>query len=792
MKTYKFYTQKGCYKRWTTKTSYSSGKTSSSYSGGFANAIARDLTNAIFSRKRIGTSTSVRKINRPIAVRYIRETFKTDNAPLERYMDVPEQQEFKGKNMTELDSKIVSAFPGKIVRKDLTALMKRGSNVPTYVLEYLLGMYCATDDETIIEKGLAKIRKVLSENYVRADESEKIKSKIREMGEYTVIDKITVFLDEKEDKYIASFTNLEISRFEIAPEFVVDNTKLLMGGVWCIVRISYHHEDDDMMPEDPFAPKPRRKQRTKYESPFKIKSLKPIQMPNLNVDEILNARSSFTTEEWIYMLLRSEGYEPECLSEKERMHYLLRLVPLIQKNYNLVELGPRGTGKSHVYQELSPYSILMSGGQTTVSNLFYNMSTRHVGLVGHWDCVAFDEVAGMNFRDMDAIQILKNYMANGSFARGQNAINADASLCFEGNINDSVQNLLKTTHLFNPFPDEFNDDSAFFDRIHYYLPGWETPKLRNELLTERYGLITDCMSEFCHEMRKYDFTHSFDEYFALNKEFNKRDDIAVRKTFSGFMKLLYPDGVVTKEEARQILEYAIEGRRRVKEQLKIMAGVEFIDTNLGYIDLATNEETIVYVPEQNTNTLIPDQKLKAGHVFAVGKSVFGDVAVYRLENKAINGTQKLDTQGIPGHMKAVKECVNAAFIYFAENARRVVPGARVSEKDYLLYYADPQDKGVSDEISLAEFIGLCSAVADRPVRESTVVVGEIKISGTMMPLTSVDDIIRVSVNAGAKRILLPMDSFTQYQKVPRELLEKISADFYIDPIDAAKRALDLI
>ena len=494
--------------------------------------------------------------------------------------------------MNELDRKIIDSFPGKVVRKDLTSLIKSAANVPTYVLEYLLGLYCATDDEETIQKGLEKIRKILADNYVKPEESERIKSLIRENGEYTVIDKVAVFLDEREDKYIARFLNLEISGFEINSEHVVGNSKLLMGGVWCILKISYNRDFEKTSIFE------RKKARSKYDSPFSIVSLKPIQMPHLDINEITEARKNFTKEEWISLLLRSEGYDPQALSEKERIHYLLRIVPLIQKNYNLVELGPRGTGKSHVYQEISPYSILMSGGQTTVSNLFYNMSTRRVGLVGHWDCIAFDEVAGMNFKDMDSIQILKNYMANGSFARGQNAINADASLCFEGNINDTVENILETTHLFEPFPEEFNDDSAFFDRIHYYLPGWETPKLRNSLLTTEYGFITDCLSEFCHAMRKQDFSHLFDRYFRLDENFNKRDEIAVRKTFSGFVKLIYPDGEISKEDAKEILEYAIEGRRRVKEQLKRMAPTEFFDTDLGYTDIETGEKITVSVSEK--------------------------------------------------------------------------------------------------------------------------------------------------------------------------------------------------
>lgn len=698
--------------------------------------------------------------------------------------------------MDSLDSKAIDIFRGKIVRKDLTALMKVGANVPTFVLEYLLGMYCSTDNENAIKIGIEKIRKILSENYVRPDESERIKMKIRENGEYTVIDKIEVFLDEKEDKYIAQFTNLKINKFEIASDFVVNNEKLLTGGVWCILRIAYipaiEEEilDEDDEDDDIFVKKSKKK--TKYESPFVIRTMNPIQMPNLNINEIIDARKEFTKDEWIAFLLRSMGYEPDQLNEKQRFHLLLRLVPLIQKNYNLVELGPRGTGKSHVFQELSPYSILMSGGKTTVSNLFYNMASRKVGLVGMWDCIAFDEVAGIRFPDMDGIQILKNYMANGTFARGKNSINADVSICFVGNTNDSVENMIKITHLFNPFPSEFNNDSAFFDRIHYYLPGWETPKLRNDLLTEHYGLISDCLSEFCRAMRKYDYSNMIDNYFEFNNDFNKRDDIAVRKTVSGLAKLIYPNKNASKEEIRELLEYAIEGRRRVKEQLKKMAGVEFIDTNLGYKDNENNEMFVIQLPEQISHALVPETTLPAGHIFAIGKSMNNnEVCIYRLENKTIAGSGKLETQGIPSYAKRIKECVNAAFVYFCENAKSIINARTLTDHDYLLYYADTQEKGVSDEISLAEFIGLCSALSEKPVIESVVVVGEIKLSGTMMPLTSIEDIVRISINAGAKRILLPMDSMKDYSKMSEALTTKISPIFYVNPIDAAKKALNV-
>lgn len=687
--------------------------------------------------------------------------------------------------MDALDRKINEVFPGKVVRKDLTALLRRGANVPTFVLEYLLGMYCATDDETAIAEGVEKIRKILAENYVRPEESEKVKSLIRERGEYTVIDKVSAVLDEYKDIYVARFSNLEIEPFVLQSDYAVKYTKILMGGIWCIARIGYTYQQDSMEDE-----KKRRKKRGPEDSPFRILGLKPIQLPNLDAAEMIDKRKEFTTEEWIAMLLRSEGMEPDALSEKEKLHFIERMVPLAEHNYNLCELGPRGTGKSHLYKEISPYSILMSGGQTTTANLFYSMAAHRVGLVGHWDCVAFDEVAGMRFRDLDAIQIMKDYMASGSFARGRDMIIADASMVFVGNINDSVQNLLKVAHLFEPFPPEFNNDSAFFDRIHYYLPGWEIPKMRSELLTEKYGLITDCLAELTREMRKKDCTHLLDAYFRLNNKFNKRDEIAVRKTMSGLIKLIFPDENVTEDEMRRLLEYAIEGRRRVKEQLKLMAGVEFADVALGYVD-EYGSETVVSVPEQASNALIPAEKLPAGHVFALGANqIDGEVAVYRLENKVIRGNGKMETQGIGGN-RAVNECVDAAWYYFMDKARSILPGTTLSDHDYLLYYADPQSKGLSTEVSVAELVGLCSAVANRPVMEATAVIGEIKLSGTMGEIKNLENIVRVAKNAGAKQLLLPIQSMQELMHVPGELLTAVQPIFYSDPIEAVKKAIEL-
>lgn len=699
----------------------------------------------------------------------------------------------------EVDELALAHFAGKIVRKDLTALMKRGANVPTFVLEYLLGMYCSTDDPVAVEAGLDRIRGILLNSYVRPDESEVIKSKIRELGSYTVIDKVSARLDERSDQYVAYFTNLSIEPFVMPAQYVREYTKILQGGIWCILRIQYTHPVDDDFDDlfDEPLPKKRGKKHGPEDSPFSVISLNPIQMPNLDLDAMIAERRHFSTDQWQQLLLRSAGYEPTALSERERMHFLERMVPLAERNYNLCELGPRGTGKSHIYKEVSPYAILLSGGQTTTANLFGRMNAKgegRLGLVGLWDCITFDEVAGMNFKDANAVQIMKDYMASGSYARGRDTLNADASIVLEGNINDTVESVLKTTHLFDPFPPEFHDDSAFFDRIHCYLPGWEIPKMRSNLLTEHYGLITDCLSEFCKEMRRKDFTHLIDRYFRLNSDFNKRDEIAVRKTFSGLAKLLFPDGRMGKEDVRWILEYAIEGRRRVKEQLKIMAGVEFIDVALGYYDADdATDARVVSVPEQSSGALIPDEPLLPGHVFGVGRSAdTGEFAVYKLENRAVAGEMKLQTEGL-GKSKAVREAMDAAFRFFVGNGSRVAPGMHIDRKDYLLFLNDLQGKGVSDELSLAEFVGLASAAANRPVTPALVVSGIIRLSGTMDDLRGLEDIMRVAKNAGGKRVLLPMSAIRDLQGIPPELMGAVSPIFYMDgdPADAAKKALEL-
>ena len=671
----------------------------------------------------------------------------------------------------DLDKKLNDVFAGRVVRKDLTNLIKEGANVPIYVLEYLLGMYAATDDEDSIREGLERVKKILSENFVRPDEAEKIKSRIREYGQYSVIDKVTVALNPKIDTYEAEFSNLGLKGVPISSMYVKEFDKLLVGGIWCMVKIDYFYDEE-----------------VRYSNPFNVSSLQPIQMPNMDIDEVFEGRKSFTKDEWIDVLIRSIGMEPTQLEERVKWHLLLRLVPLVENNYNMCELGPRGTGKSHVYKELSPNSILVSGGQTTVANLFYNMSTRKVGLVGMWDCVTFDEVAGIRFKDKDGIQIMKDYMASGSFARGKEEKNASAAMVFVGNINQSVDTLIKTSHLFAPFPEEMANDSAFFDRMHYYLPGWEIPKMRPDLITEKYGFIVDYIAEFFREMRKRTFSDAIDRYFKLGNNLNQRDTNAIRKTVSGMLKLLYPHGEFTKEEVSEVLEYALEGRRRVKEQLKKIGGMEFYDVMFSYIDKETLEEHYVSVPEQGGGKLIPEGMGKPGHVYVAGHGHSGMIGIYKLENQVVSGTGKFDKSGV-GSNREAKESLDTAFRFFTANSKSISNTISTKTKDYLMHISDLQGIGLTDELAIAELIGLCSGALGKPTQESLVVIGNMTVGGTISKVEEFANTLQVCVDAGAKKVLIPAASVMDLQTVPPDLLVKVQPVFYSDPIDAVFKAL---
>ncbi|TCI61813.1 protease Lon-related BREX system protein BrxL [Exiguobacterium sp. SH3S1] len=670
-----------------------------------------------------------------------------------------------------LDQKLNEAFAGRVVRKDLTKLIKEGANVPVYVLEYLLGMYCATDDEASIKDGIERVKKILSDNFVRPDEAEKVKSRIREIGQYSIIDKVTVALNPKLDVYEAEFSNLGLKGVPVPSSFVKEFDKLLVGGIWCMIKIDYFYDEE-----------------ARNKSPFSVSNLQPIQMPNMDINEVFEGRAKFTKSEWIDVLIRSIGMEPTQLEERVKWHLLLRLVPLVENNYNLCELGPRGTGKSHVYKEISPNSILVSGGQSTVANLFYNMSTRKIGLVGMWDCVAFDEVAGIRFKDKDGIQIMKDYMASGSFARGKEEKNASASMVFVGNINQSVDVLLKTSHLFAPFPEEMANDTAFFDRMHYYLPGWEIPKMRPDFFTNKYGFIVDYIAEFFREMRKRSFADSIDLYYRLGNNLNQRDTIAVRKTVSGLMKLIYPHGEYTRADVEEVLQYALEGRRRVKEQLKKIGGMEFYDVMFSYLNKETMAEEYVSVPEQGGGKLIPEGMGKPGHVYVVGQSDSGMIGVYKIENQVVSGTGKFDKSGVGTH-RGARESLDTAFRYFTSNSKTISNTISTKTKDYLMHISDLQGIGLTSELAIAELIGLCSGALEKPVQESTVIIGNMTVGGTIAKVSEFANVLQVCVDAGAKRVLIPAASVMDLQTVPPDLLVKVQPVFYSDPTDAVFKAL---
>ncbi|MFY9282830.1 MAG: protease Lon-related BREX system protein BrxL [Miniphocaeibacter sp.] len=670
-----------------------------------------------------------------------------------------------------LIDKLQENFPGKFVRKDLTKKIKEGANVPVYVLEYLLGMYCTSINEDDILSGVNSVKTILAENYVRPDEAEKIKSKIREKGSYTVIDRITVKLNVKEDRYEAEFSNLALRGVQISSYYTMLYERLLSGGIWCIVQMEYFYDEGD-----------------KKKSPFIIKKLTPVQMPKIDIEEFKKSRFNFTDDEWIDLILRSTGMEPSNFNEREKWLHLARLIPLVENNYNLCELGPRGTGKSHIYKEISPNSILVSGGQTTVANLFYNMGTRQIGLVGLWDCVAFDEVAGIKFKDQDGVQIMKDYMASGSFARGKEEKNATASMVFVGNINQSVDVMLKTSSLFEPFPEAMGQDTAFLDRMHCYIPGWEIPKYRPEFFTDDYGFITDYYSEIMRELRKVSYGDAYDEYFKLGRQLNQRDVIGVKKTVSGLVKIIYPHGVFEKKDIEKILRFALEMRRRVKEQLKRIGGMEFYDINFSYIDNESFLEEYVPVPEQGGGTLIPEGIGKPGHLYTVARGKSDMIGTFKLETQVISGNGKFERTGLGSNSEA-KEAVDLAFKYLKANSKSISGSISTTNYDYLVNIQDMTGIGMTSTLTLATLIAICSAALNKPIISSTAILGDLSIGGTIIKVDELANTLQVCKDAGAKKILLPMSSAVDIGTVPSDLIGGFNLIFYNSAEDAVYKAL---
>lgn len=670
-----------------------------------------------------------------------------------------------------IKSKLRQNFDGKIVRKDLTKKIKEGANVPVYVLEFLLGQYCSSDDPDIIEEGVENVKRILADNFVRPDEAQKILSVLRQRGSYTVIDKITVNLNIKRDFYEAEFSNLGLKNIPIDEEYPAKFDRLLCGGIWCIVQLDYEYMEED-----------------RNGTPISIRKLTPIQMPHVDIEELKQGRKAFTQDEWMDVLLRSIGMEPDTLTYREKWLLLIRMIPLVENNFNLCELGPRSTGKSHLYKEISPNSILVSGGQTTVANLFYNMGRKTVGLVGLWDCVAFDEVAGIRFKDKDGIQIMKDYMASGSFARGKEEKAASASMVFVGNINQSVDVLLKTSSLFDPFPPEMGTDTAFLDRIHCYLPGWEIPKFRPEHFTDDYGFITDYLAEFIRELRKEQYGDALDKYFRLGANLNQRDTIAVRKMVGGLLKLVYPDGEFSKEQLEEILKLALEMRRRVKEQLKKLGGMEFYDVNFSYIDKDSFEEYYVSVPEQGGGKLIPEGMCNSGQVYTVSQGKSGMIGVFRLESQMLPGNGKFERTGI-GSEREAREATNTAFNFLKANAGHISGTISTTTKDYIVNYQDLQGIGMTSKLALPTLIALASIALNKPTVSSLAVLGEISIAGTMIKVDELANALQVCLDSGAKKVLLPITSASDLGTVPSELIGCFNLIFYQSAEDAVFKAL---
>ncbi len=671
-----------------------------------------------------------------------------------------------------LDQKANAVFSGKVVRKDLVRKVKVGANVPVYVLEYLLGKYCASDDPAAIDVGLRVVNDTLARNYVRPDEAAKAQSRVKEQGRYTFIDKVKVRLLASDDKYWAELVNFGDNHVHIPDRYVREFERLLEGGVWAQVDMDYRFDDA----------------ATGKRSPFYIRELRPIQLATFDLADYCRGRAEFTTDEWIDLLLRSMGMEPATFPRRLKLLLLARLIPLVESNYNLIELGPRGTGKSFVYREVSPYAILVSGGKTTVANLFHNMATNKVGLVGLWDVVAFDEVAGIQFSDKTGVQILKDYMEAGSFSRGKEEIVAEGSLVFVGNINQPVEVLVKSSHLLQPLP-EAMQDMALIDRFHLYLPGWEVPKMAAEFFTDRYGFVVDYLAEALRALRKHNFAEALEHHFALGKHLNARDAKAVRKTVAAFLKLLHPNGIFGKEQLSEYLDLALEGRRRVKEQLKKMGAFEFHQTSFSYIDQETRQERFVGVPEEGGRNAIAGDPLAPGTVYTAAVGDEGRVTLYRIEVGTAAGTGKLKAAG--GIVGPVRDSLNRAFAYLQAHKVELGLGWDMETTDLHVEAIDLLNSRVEGEVGVALFVAIYSALKRQPALPALVILGDLTIQGNLRGVRSLAEPLQVAMDNGAKRALVPLENKRHFLEVSGEIVEKVDPIFYADPLTAALKALGL-
>ena len=666
--------------------------------------------------------------------------------------------------LNELDIKLLEHFRGYVVKKDLVRLVKVGANVPVFVLEYLIANSCSTDDDEQIRKGMENVKKVLSEHYVNPEESTLIHSKIRERGRYKIIDKISVELDSKNDRYWAKLQNSNIQNGNITNSLVTQHEKVLMGGIWAIIDVEY---DPNIIIRNQIYP-------------FVITEIKPIQLSSFDNTKIINKRQEFTKSEWLDILLRSCGYEPsaEGVSHRVKMLLLARLLPMVESNFNFIELGPRSTGKSFVYKELTPYAVLISGGQGTVAKLFVHGSTGKVGAVGQWDAICFDEATDKIFKDRDAVPLMKDYMESGSFSRAGSGgeITGVASIILNGNINQPVETILQTSHLFSPLSDEVNTDTAFLDRLHFYLPGWEMIKFAPKHFTSNFGFSTDYFSEVLKSLRRVTYTDSLEEYYALGSHLKQRDTKPVKKTVSGFIKLLHPDGQYTKDDVREYLEIALEMRRRVKEQLKRIGGMEFWDTNFSYIDKDTQEEFFIGLPEEKGSHLIENTPLPPGVCYTSTSGENG-VALVRIETVAVQGSGKLNITGVSN--TAVKENIKNTYQYIRANEKTIL-SEKYSLKNYDLTVQVSNILGaaISSGIGAAVYVSIVSVLYKKNLKAGLAVLGNISVGGAIERAINFEDKVTMLSDNGAKIVIVPMDNLVEIANIPPSVLGLTDVPFY--------------
>jgi ATP-dependent Lon protease len=676
--------------------------------------------------------------------------------------------------MPELDQKVTSVFAGKVVRKDLVQKLKAGvgGSVPNFVLEYLLGKYCATDDPATIEAGMKLVTSTLAENYVRPDEANKAQSKVKEMGRHTIIDKIKVRYLSEDDKYWAEFVNFGHKYVHIPEPYVQKYDRILMGGIWAQVDMVHRYDEE------------ARGKR----SPFWIEEMKPIQLASFDLPEYLECRRQFTSDEWIDLLIRSIGMEPSHFDRRLKLLFLVRLVPLCEQNYNFIELGPRGTGKSYAYQEFTPYAILLTG-PTTVANLFYNIGTGKMGLVGLWDAVAFDEVADLQKMPKEVITTLKTYCESGTFARGKDALSGTASIVMFGNTNQPVEILVRSSHLFAPMPEVIREDMAFFDRVHFYLPGWEVPKMQVDFFTDHYGFVVDYLAEALRELRKQNFVDIVDHYFSFGSHLNARDVKAVRKTVSGLVKLIYPHGEVTKEELSELLELAVEGRRRVKEQLKKMGSFEYHQTSFSYIDNDTREEHYVGVPEEGGRNLIAQDPLAPGSIYAATVDDQGKAGLFRLEVGCSPGTGKLKTAG--GIDSITRESIQRAFAYIKGHKVNMGIAQAFETTDFHVEVINLLTNHVSYDAGVGLVVAIYSAIMKQSVLPGLLVLGDLSIQGNIKAVRSLAEPLQMGMDNGARCSLIPLENKRHFLEVSADIVERVDPVFYSEPFTAARKALGL-